>query len=98
MCGPFGCRRTLRNVKGAAIIRDLEKGDVVKLKEGVGHPPIEEETTQVICDTDQFSALTNKGVKLMCEDGEGVEATGEQREDFEINEKAEEILAEAENE
>ena len=94
---PFGRRKRPLNTEAALTIRDLEEGDVVKLEEGVGDPPIEKKTTQVICDSHEFSALTNKGVKLMCKDGEGVEPTGKRREDFEVNNKAKEKLAELED-
>lgn len=92
MCFPGSCG--VPNFQAGSIIQELESGDEVKLKKGVGHPPIEEETTQVICDRDKFSALTNKGVKLMCKDGYGIELTGNHfdEDEYEINEKAQEIL------
>src|SRR3989304_2718994 len=63
---------------GASIFGKLQKGSVVVLLQGAGHPPVEDVTTsEVIIAVDGFLALTNAGRLLACTDAVLIDVLGE---------------------
>ena len=80
---------------GASIFGKLQKGSVVVLLQGAGHPPVEDVTTsEVIIAVDGFSALTNAGRLLACTDAVLIDVLGETLADgeYEISPRAQELF------
>lgn len=92
MCFHFG---SLPDYCGGAIIASLKPGDEVTVKKGFGYPPAEEDVTEIVATVDKMSALTASGRALRCDNGYGVEATGQHFEKFEISPEAQMILERA---
>lgn len=94
MCFQFGSRP---DYCGGAVIASLKPGEEVIVKKGFGYPPAEEDTTEIIAVVDEMSALTASGRALRCNDGYGVEATGNRFEEGEyaISPKARMIMEKA---
>ena len=72
-------------------IAGRKPGDQVIIKPGHGRPKVEEATIDIIVEVYDFSALTAKGRTLNCWDS--IEPTGKNFENFEVSDKAKEILA-----
>lgn len=89
MCFHFG---SLPDYCGGAIIASLKPGDEIVVKRGFGTPPAEEDTVEIIADAGGMSALTTSGRALACDDGHGIEITGQHFEEFEISPKAQMIM------
>jgi len=77
---------------GGDVIASLNIGDEITIRAGAGYPASDIDRTEIVVCVDGFSALTNQGTQLMCSDGLSVTTTGQNFEDFEISEKAQEIL------
>jgi len=80
---------------GASIFGKLQKGSVVVLLQGAGHPPVEDVTTsEVIIAVDGFLALTNAGRLLACTDAVLIDVLGETLADgeYEISSRAQELF------
>lgn len=91
MCFRFGCRP---DYLGGAVIASLKPGDEVTVRKGFGYPPAEEDTVEIIATAHQMSALTASGRALGCDDGYGVEATGQHFEEgeYELSPEAQMIM------
>lgn len=86
-CGSYG-----------AIFASLTVGDEVSIRAGAGSPRQEVDTTDIIFDVGGMSALTARGVRLMCTDGFRVRPTGQHFEPgtYEVSPEAQAILEEDE--
>ncbi len=85
---------------GTDIFKELQKGSVIVLLRGAGSPKVENASiSEVILAVDKFSALTNTGRLLCCNDALLIEATGDMLADgeYEIAPEAHELLARAED-
>lgn len=79
-------------------IAKLKRGDEITIAPGFGYPPSQEVRTEIVLDVDGFSALTNAGTRLMCDDGAGVEQTGRHFDVFDITPEAQSIIDSVESE
>lgn len=93
MCFQFG---SLPDYRGGAVISALSPGDEIVIKRGFGTPPADGDAVETIVAVDGMSALTASGRVLACDDGYGVEATGNHFDEFEISPEAQKILDEIE--
>lgn len=79
------------------LIASLQTGDEVNIAAGYGNPPAEIDRHEIIISVSGFSALTNMGTRLVCDDEEGVTPTGNrfEPETYEVTPEAQDLLTQA---
>ena len=76
-------------------ISQLQPGEQVIILKGEGNPPVPEETVDVICQVERFSALTAGGIRLNCLANSDIISTGTHVTNFEVSDSAKEIVNKA---
>ena len=82
---------------GSEIFFQMEPGDEIRVKPGFGSPMLNMELIEIVVAVDGYSALTQNGRRLMCDDAFGLELTGNHFEEgtYTVSAKAQEIMEEA---